>query len=205
MTVTLVVVPVTLVVVSSLVGHLALALLHAFGPLALVDGAILVAQFTVTVTHAVNPISLILDALLVVYVDTLSVSEAVHDLTLVGGAIGPLIASSASDFVLAELPLVNRVVSPLERAFSVQQTVSQFSLVLVAIFKNTGALTVVHFADLIAKAHIRHKLIVTYLTILLIVNLVASPILDDQFRQLLGQKSNARQRLYLHNTDSNLN
>lgn len=120
MTVTLVVVPVALVVVTSLVGHLALALLHAFGPLALVDGAIFVAQFTVTVTHAVNPISLILDALLVVYVDTLSVSEAVHDLTLVGGAIGPLIASPASNFILAELTLVNRVVSPLERAFSVK-------------------------------------------------------------------------------------
>ena len=43
MTVTLIVVPVALVVVSSLVGHFALALLHAFGPLALVDGAILVA------------------------------------------------------------------------------------------------------------------------------------------------------------------
>jgi hypothetical protein len=33
----------------------------------------------------------------------------------------------------------------------VEQTMSQFSLVLVAIFKNTGALTVVYFANLIAK------------------------------------------------------
>jgi len=150
-TVTLVVVPVALVVVPSLVGHLALALLHAFGPLALVDGAIFVTQFTVTVAHAVNPLTLVFNALLLVDINTLSMSEAVHYLTLVGGAIGPLIASPAGNFVLAELTLVNGVVSPLECTFSVEQTMSQFSLVLVAIFKNTGALTVVYFANLIAK------------------------------------------------------
>ena len=117
--VSLVVLPVAFVVVSGRVRHSAVTPLHPFLPVALVDRAVFITKFTVTVTHAVNPISLILDALLVVYVDTLSVSEAVHYLTLVGGAIGPLIASSASDFVLAELTLVNRVVSPLERAFSV--------------------------------------------------------------------------------------
>lgn len=157
MTVTFVIVPISLVKVASLIGHLALTLLHAFGPLALVYGAILVPQLAVTVTHSVNPLTFVFDAFFLVHVNALSVPEAVHNLALVGGAIRPLVATFASNLVLTELTFVHGVVGPFKSSFTMEEPMSQLTLVLMTIFKNTSALTVVHFTNL-SKCYSRIKL-----------------------------------------------
>lgn len=84
MTVTFVVFPISFIEIAGLVRHFTFALFHALGPLTLVDGAIFVSQLSVTVTHANNPFAFILDALFLVDIDTLSMSQTVHDLTLIG-------------------------------------------------------------------------------------------------------------------------
>jgi len=146
--VTLVLFPVALVEVSRRIGHFSLAPLHAFLPVALVDGAILVAQFAVTVAHSVDPLSFVFDTLIIVDVQPLAMSEAVNNVTLVGGAILPLVGALSSDFVLTELSFVDGSVCPFKGSFSMQQSITELALVLMAIFEHASALAVEDFADL---------------------------------------------------------
>ena len=54
----------------------------------------------------------------------------------------------ASNFVFAELALVYGSISPFESALAVEKAVSQLTLVLVAIFKDAGALSMENLANL---------------------------------------------------------
>lgn len=150
--VTLVVLPLTLVVVSTGVGHLSFAPFHSSLPLTLVDGAVFVGKLSVTVAHSFVPLALVFNSLFSVDVLALSVAEAVEYVALVVGAIGPLISALTGDFILFELTLVDGSISPLELALSMKKTVNKFSFVFMAVFKLAGALTVVDFANLIKLA-----------------------------------------------------
>lgn len=85
--VTFVVFPVAFIVVTCLVGHFTLTLLHALQPVALVDRAVFVTEFTVTVAHAVDPFAFILDTLFCVDIVALSVAQPIHHVTSVGAAV----------------------------------------------------------------------------------------------------------------------
>ena len=54
----------------------------------------------------------------------------------------------ASNFVFTELALVYGSISPFESALAVEKAVSQLTLVLVAIFKDAGALSMENLANL---------------------------------------------------------
>lgn len=175
--VTFIVFPVAFVEIARRVGHLSLAPLHAFLPVTLVDGAILVAQFTVTVAHTVDPLALVLDTFFSVDVGALTVAQTIHNLALVGAAVTPVVGTLASDLVLTELSLVERTICPLKGTLTVEQTKTELSLVLMAVFKDTGALSMEHFANL---------------SILLVIDDIASPVLDDELCKLRRQECNAR-------------
>jgi hypothetical protein len=101
------------------------------------------------------------------------VSETVPDLPIVGGSIRPLVPACPGDLILSEFALVDSAVNPAELTFSVKQAVLHFSFVGVAISELTRSLSVVDLADL---------------SVLLIVNDVSSPVLDDQLSKLRWQK-----------------
>ena len=148
MAISLVVVPVSFVVVSGLVGHLAVTTLHALGPVALVNAPIFVTELTVTVAHTVEPRTFILNALFRVHVSAVTVAKAVQHFSLVGRLVRPLVGALSCDLVLLEFTAVDGVVRPFERAFAVEQTISQLALVLVAVLENTSAVSMEHFTDL---------------------------------------------------------
>ena len=124
MTVTFIVFPVAFVEIVRCIRHLALAPFHAFLPVTLINATILVSEFTVTVTHSVDPLALILNTFFLVDVGTLAMAQAIHNLTLVGAAITPVVGALASDFILTELTLVNSSVGPFKSALAVEQTVT---------------------------------------------------------------------------------
>jgi len=119
--------------------------------------------------HTLLPVARVLDAFLNVDIFTLTVSKAVKHLAFVCRSIGPLVSSGASDFVLPEFTSVYGTVTPCELALSVEETVAELSLVLVAVFELASTLAVIDFTDL---------------SILLVVDLFTSPILDNQLCQL---------------------
>jgi len=147
--VSLVVLPVSFIVVLTGVDHLAGAPLHATLPLSLVERAILVTEFSVAVAHAVLPVALVNDTFLFVDVLAFTMAQSVQDVALVGALIRPCVSAFTGDFVLSELTAVDGAVGPLEHASTTQQAQLELTLVLVAIFELAGSVTVVHLADLL--------------------------------------------------------
>ena len=146
--VSLIVFPVSLIVVLTGVDHLARAPLHATLPLSLVERAVLVSELSVAMAHAVLPVALVNDTFLLVDVLAFTVAQSVQDVALVGALIRPRVSALASDFVLSELTTVDSAVGPFKHASAAKQAQLELTLVLVAIFELTGSVTVVHLADL---------------------------------------------------------
>jgi len=148
LTVTLVQAPLALIVVSSSIGHLALAAFHTLLPFTLVNGAVSVAEYTVAMAKATDPLALINNPLLRVGVCAAAMSEAVNDLAFIVAAIGPVVAAVTGDLVLPELSLVLGPVMPQEFSLSMQETVFHLTLEGVALSELAGPLAVIHLAYL---------------------------------------------------------
>lgn len=150
--------PLALVVVSTGISHLSLAPLHASLPLSFVHRPILVRKGAASVPHSVKPLALILDAFFGVDVLTLAMSETILDLSVVGGAIWPLVTADARDFVASELASVRSAICPAELALAVEESVSELTLVGVAIPELASALAMVNFTNLNdAKMSVKHE------------------------------------------------
>jgi len=149
LTVSLVVGPLTFIVVSTGVGHGSVAPFHSSLPLSFVDGSILVNELSFAMSHTIEPLADVFDTFLGVDVFTLAVSETILDLALVSGAIRPLVTADASDLVAFEFTLVLGSISPIETALTMQESVLELTFILVAISELACALTMIDFADLI--------------------------------------------------------
>jgi hypothetical protein len=88
--------------------------------------------------------------------------------------VRPEVLSVPGDLVFFELSLVLGAVTPLEDTLSIEQTVTQFSFVLVPVFELACALSMVDFANL---------------SVLFVVDDVATPVVDDQLCELGWQES----------------
>ena len=75
-------------------------------------------------------------------------TQSVENVTPVGASIAPRIGAFAGDFVFLELTFIDGTICPLERASAIEETLSQLSLVLMAVFELTGSLSVVYLANL---------------------------------------------------------
>ena len=85
--------------------------------------------------------------------------------SLIGRAIGPAVATNARDLVVLELSLVLGAISPLEVAIlTMKESVFHLAAIRVTVAELAGALSVVDLA---------------YLVVLLVVDDIARPILDD--------------------------
>lgn len=124
--------------------------------------------------HTLFPVARVLNTFLHVDIFTLAVSKTVKYLALVCRSISPLVSSGASDFVLPEFTSIYRAVTPGELALSVEETVAELSLVLVAVLELASTLAVIDFTDL---------------SIFLVVDFFTCPILDNQLCQLSWQES----------------
>ena len=140
--------PLTLIVVSTRVGHLSLAPLHASLPLSFVHRPILVRESALSMPHSVEPLALILDTFFRIDVLALAMSEAILDLSFVGGLIWPLVTAAACDFVAPELALVDSAICPGELPLAVEEPVLELALVGVAIPELAGTLAMVNFTNL---------------------------------------------------------
>jgi len=109
-------------------------------------------------------------------------SQAIQDLSFEGTAIRPEVATLAGDLVVPELSLINGSVRPLELAFAVEQAALELSFILMAVFKEAGALSIVHFADL--NCYMSDS----YLAVLFEVDDVSRPAFNYQLGQLCWQK-----------------
>lgn len=151
LTVSLVVGPLTLVVVSAGVGHGSVAPFHSSLPLSFVDRPVLVNELSFAMSHTIEPLADVFDTFLGVDVFALAVSETVLDLALVSGAVGPLVTADASDLVAFEFTLVLGSVSPIETALTMQESVLELTFILMAVSELACALTVVDLANLKEK------------------------------------------------------
>ena len=140
--------PLALVVVSTGISHLSLAPLHASLPLSFVHRPILVREGALPVPHSVEPLALILNAFFGIDVLALAMSEAILDLSFVGGAIWPLVTAETRNFVASELASVRSAICPAELALAVEESILDVALVGVAIPELTGALAMVNFTNL---------------------------------------------------------
>lgn len=204
--VTLVVFPVSLIVVLTGVDHLALAPLHASLPQARVHRPIFVAQLAVAVAHAVLPVTFVLDTFFLVDVFALAVAQAVQNVALVGALVRPRVRAFPCDLVLFEFAAVHCAIGPLEDSAAPEETQAQLALVLVAVLKLARSVPVVDVANLtqidakvsLVSDHISDNKSKTYLSILLIVDSLAGPVLDDELGQLRRQERHFWQGFNLH-------
>ena len=145
--------PLALVVVSTGISHLSVAPLHASLPLSFVHRPILVRESALSMPHSVEPLALILDTFFGIDVLTYAMSEAILDLSFVGGTIWPLITAGTRDFVASELASVRSAICPAELALAVEESVPELTLVGVAIPELASALAMVNFTNLKDKKY----------------------------------------------------
>lgn len=114
-------------------------------------------------SHSIEPLALILDAFFGIDVLALAVSEAILDLSFIGGAIWPLVTADTSDFIASELASVRSAVGPAELALAMEEPVLDITLVGVAIPELASALAMVNFTDLKdSKISINHPLLKSF-------------------------------------------
>ena len=124
---------------------------------------------------AVKPGALVDNAFFGIGIDTASVAESIDYLTFVERAVCPVISANSCYLIVTKFALVAGSILPNELALAVKHAVLHFTLENVAFAELTCSLTVVNLADL---------------AILLIVNNVTSPVLNDELRQLCRQECN---------------
>lgn len=128
-------------------------------------------------TEPREPLALVYNTLLLVSVGAPSLSESIDNLPFVEAGVSPVVSSVAGYFVLSELALVAGAVGPDELAFAVEEAVLHFSLECVTLAEFASALAMIHLANL---------------TVLLEIDDVTRPVLNNQLRKLSGQESNLR-------------
>ena len=106
---------------------------------------------------------MILDAFFLIDVLALTMSEAILDLSFIGGLIWPLVTADAGDFIASELASVRSAVGPAELALAMEKPVLDITLVGVAIPELASALAMVNFTDLKdSKILINHPLLKSF-------------------------------------------
>ena len=102
-------------------------------------------------SHAVDPLALVLNTLLGIDILSFAVSETISHLSVIGGAIRPLVTADTSNLIGVEFTFVNCAISPSEEALAVEEPVFELTLVGVAIAELASAVSMVDLADLYSK------------------------------------------------------
>jgi hypothetical protein len=100
------------------------------------------------VSHTVDPISLIFNSFLLVDVIALTMSQPILDISHIGRAIWPCVATDTCDLIAVELAFVHGLIRPVELPLAMKKAVFELTLVRMSISELACTLTVIDFTNL---------------------------------------------------------
>lgn len=98
--------------------------------------------------HSLLPLSIVLDSFFFIDVVACAMSKTVQYLSFVFTFVCPCVLTLSGYLVFLEFTFVLCTIAPLEYTLAVEETVSEFSLVFMAILELTSSLSMEDFANL---------------------------------------------------------
>ena len=146
--ISLIVIPLTFVVISAWISHFSFSTFHAWVPLSFINWPIFISKSTLAMTHSIEPLALIFNSLLIINIFSLTISKSILNSTFKDWTIRPFVTANASDFIHSKLSLIDSTISPRESSFAMKQSMLQFSFVFMPIFELTCTLPMINFTNL---------------------------------------------------------